>query len=146
METLIPLRGLHAYGRTHSYQPAIESAARAAEFLLDRRLFWRKRDGRLLEQFIPISFAIRFYDPLIVLQVMAEIGKIDDPRCGDALDLLEAKQLQDGGFPAEIEKARTVETWNTGASWADWVPGGKTRTNELVTVDALAVLQAAGRL
>jgi len=146
METLIPLRGLHAYGRTHRYQPAIETAVRAAEFLLERRLFWRKRDGQLLEQFLPIWFPIRFYDPIFALQVMAEIGKIDDPRCGDALDLLEAKQLQDGGFGAEIKNARTVDSRVTRGSWADWGPGGKTRTNELVTVDALAVLQAAGRL
>jgi hypothetical protein len=145
METLIPLRGLHAYGQTREYRPALQAAGRAAEFLLERRLLWRKRDGRLLEQFLPIWFPIQFYDPLFVLQVMVEIGMIDDPRCKGALDVLESKRLPDGGFPAEAKNAHTVETRTTRGSWADWGPGGKTRTNELVTVAALAVLKAAGR-
>jgi hypothetical protein len=32
------------------------------------------------------------------------------------------------------------------AELADWGPGGATRTNELVTVDTLSVLRAAGRM
>jgi hypothetical protein len=146
METLIPLRGLYAFGKRHQFQPAVKTAEGAAEFLLERQLLWRKSDSRLLEQFLPIWFPIRFYDPLFVLQVMAEVGKIGDPRCRDALDVLEAKRLPDGGFPAEVKNARTVETRTTRGSWADWGPGGKTRINELVTVDALAVLKAAGRM
>ena len=145
METLIPLRGLHAYWRVHGYQPAFGAAERAAQFLLERRLLWRKSDGRLLEQFQSIRFPIRFYDPLFALQVMAEMGKIDDPRCVDALEVLESKRLPDGGFPAEAKTARAADSLITRGSWAEWGPGGKTRTNELVTVDALVVLQAAGR-
>ena len=146
METLIPLRGLYAFGITHQDQPAVEAAERAAEFLLERRLLWRKSDGRLLEQFLPIWFPIRFYDPLFALQVMTEIGRIGDPRCRDALAVLESKRLPDRGFPAEIKNARPADTRITRGSWADWGPGGKTRTNELVTVDALLVLKAAGRI
>ena len=145
METLIPLRGLYAFGRTHRYQPALQAAGRAAEFLLERRLLWRKHNGGLLSQFLPIWFPIQFYDPLFALQVMVEIHRIDDPRCEDALDVLRSKRLPDGGFPAETKNARTVETRTTRGSWADWGPGGKTRANELVTVAALAVLRAAGR-
>jgi hypothetical protein len=114
--------------------------------LLERRLLWRKSNGRLLEQFLPIWFPIRFYDPLFALQVMTEIGKIGDPRCRDALDVLKTKRLPDGGFPAEVKNARTVETRTTRGSWANWGPSGKTRTNELITVDGLAVLQAAGTI
>ena len=146
METLIPLRGLFAYGRAHQYQPALETAVRTAEFLLDRRLLWRKSDGQPLDQFLKIWFPIQFYDPLFALKVMTEIGQVNDPRYSDALEVLETKRLPDGGFPAEIKNARTADTRITRGSWADWGPGGKTRSNELVTVDALAVLKAAGRI
>ena len=41
------------------------------------------------------------YDLLAGLKVMAEAGFIGDPRCREALDLLESKRLPGGGFPAE---------------------------------------------
>ena len=86
-------------------------------------------------------------DILFGLKVMAEAGFLDDPRCVDALDLLESKRLPDGGFPAEASYYRvTHKTGARGRSLVDW--GGVSRrcSNEWVTVDALAVLTAAGRL
>ncbi|MGZ5383331.1 MAG: hypothetical protein ACXWH0_04985 [Acidimicrobiia bacterium] len=75
-----------------------------AEFLLDRRLFWRRGDGRLLEQFIPIWFPIRFYDPLFALQVMVEISKIDDPVAATHTTCWKAKS---SGTLASGRKSRT---------------------------------------
>ena len=107
---------------------------------------WRLRDGALLERFAAIEFPIRFYDILFALLVMAEMGRIADPRCEPALDVLESKRLPDGGFPAERLTARTSERVITRGTFADWGPGGRTRANDLVTVDALRVLRAAGRV
>jgi hypothetical protein len=59
---------------------------------------------------------------------------------------LEAKRLADGGFPAEVRTARTIQMITTRGTFAQWGPTGKTRRNDLVTVDALRVLHAAGRL
>ena len=53
-----------------------------------------------------IHYPIQFYDVLFALQVMAELGRIGDPRCADALALLESKRLADGGFPLEEPNAR----------------------------------------
>jgi hypothetical protein len=146
METLIPVRGLGLWGRVHGDQRALDAAERAAEFLLQRRLLWRLRDGLPCDpRFLRIHHPIRFYDLLFALQVMAEIGKIGDPRCGDALTLLERKRLPDGGFPAEVMTARTSDEVTSRGSYADWGPGGTRRSNDLVTVDALSVLHAAGR-
>jgi len=78
---------------------------------------------------------------------MARLGKIRDPRCEEALDLLEAKRLPGGGWPAERRyyKVRPT-TFEANADYVDWGETGSRRMNEWVTVDALAVLQAAGRL
>ncbi len=70
------------------------------------------------------------------------MGKAADPRAGDALDELERRRLRDGRWPA-------------GGCW--WKPPGSTITpevvdwgrsgpNEMITLNALRVLRAAGRL
>ena len=86
------------------------------------------------------------YDILFGLKVMAEAGFIDDPRCCDALDLLESKRLPDGGFPAEKRYYQTRDLQISGFSTVNWGGASKRRSNDFVTVDALFVLKAAGRL
>ena len=78
--------------------------------MLARRLLWRIGDGTLIEpkwggRADRIHYPIQFYDVLFALQVMAELGRIGDPRCADALALLRSKQLPDGGFPLEEPNA-----------------------------------------
>ena len=74
---------------------------------------------------------------------MAEIGKIGDPRCREALELLRSKQLPDGGFPLEAKNARTVDGIASRGTFADWGPSGKRRSNPLVSVEALGALGRA---
>jgi hypothetical protein len=113
-ETLLPLRGLARYataGRDRSDQAQI-SRDRAAELLLSRRLLWRRHDGApILPDWggnpLLIQYPVRFYDLLLALLVMTEVGKVSDPRCSDALNLLEHKRLADGGFPVELRTAVT---------------------------------------
>jgi hypothetical protein len=92
-----------------------------------------------------VHYPIRFYDVLVALVVMAEMGLVRDPRCSDALDLLERKRLADGMFPVEWTNVRTVERIETRGTYADWRPLAKRKGNPLVTVDALWVLQEVGR-
>ena len=74
------------------------------------------------------------------------LGRLGDPRCREALDLLEAKRLPDGGWPAEGKfYQRPSRELTAGADYVSWGGTGRRRTNEWVTVDALAVLRAAGR-
>ena len=104
-ESLIPARGLWAYGHAHGHQPAMDAAQKVADLVLDRRLLWHRRDGTLV---VPgwggrpdrIHYPIQFYDVLFALQVMAELGRISDPRCADALALLETKRLRRRRLPA----------------------------------------------
>jgi hypothetical protein len=88
---------------------------------------------------------------LFGLKVMAEAGFIADPRCQEALDVLESKRLADGGFPAEERYYDTRDRktnkggWVTGRSLVDWGGVSKRRMNKFVSADALYVLVVAGR-
>ena len=143
METLIPMRALAAFGG----KPALVD--RAAAVLLDRRLFRRRCTGEVIRrEFLTLHYPLYWhYDVLGGLVGLAEAGKLDDPRCADALDLLESKRLADGGWPAEARYYHSVGTGLTGGgSYVDWGGVDRKRSNPWVTADALGVLTAAGRL
>jgi len=149
-ETLLPLRGLAAYARARR-RPAMKKVIdRAAEVFLERKLFKRLRDGRVMTpDFIALHHPHYWhYDVLAGLTAMVEIGKIRDPRCADALDLLESKRLADGGWPAErryytVSRATAMRS---NADSVDWGGTSRSRMNEWVTAEALTVMRAAGRL
>jgi len=149
-ETLLPLRGLARWARATGDTRAQSAARSAAEFLLTRRLLWRKRDGGLI---VPewggpvdkVHYPIRFYDVLSALVVVAEMGLAKDQRCLDALDLLERKRLANGMFPVEWTNMKRADRIESRGTYADWGPIHKRKGNPLVTVDALFVLREAGR-
>ena len=150
VETAIPARGLWAFGQRHGYEPALMAADRAAELLLSHRLLWRTDGSLLSPSWGPpverINFPLQFYDVLYALEVMAEMGRLGDPRCADALALLESKRLPDGGFPLEarnvvVSPDRIVSR----GSFAAWGPAGKSHSNPLVSLAALEVIAAADR-
>jgi len=70
------------------------------------------------------------------------MGKAGDPGASDALDELERRRLPDGRWPVG------GHWWNPPPSTitpevVDW---GRSGPNEMITLNALRVLQAAGRL
>ena len=147
-ETWLPLLGLAAYAREAKDGKAKRAVDRAAEVFLERRLFRRRSDGAVIAaDFVALHYPHYWhYDVLAGLSAVAAAGKIRDPRCREALDLLESKRLRDGGWPAErryYKVSRRALTSN--ADYVDWGGTSRTRMNEWVTVDALAVLRAAGR-
>ena len=147
-ESLIPARGLWAYGRAHDYAPALEAAQRVADLMLQRRLLWHRSDDSLI---VPdwagkpgpdrIHYPIQFFDVLFALQVMADLGRLADLGCSAALGLLESKWLPGGGFPLEAPNTVTADHVMSRGSYADWGPSGLRRCNPLVTLAALAVLR-----
>lgn len=147
-ETWIPLLGMHTYAVWKGDAAAHLAAARASEVFLSHRLYKRLSDGEVMDKnFIKLAFPPYWhYDILAGLRVMSEVGRLDDARCKDALDLLESKQLEDGGFPAEIKYYQVTDRDISGVSPVEWGPVSKTKMNEFVTVRALAVLKKAGKL
>ena len=148
MESLIPLRGLALHARITGSSQSRAAAERAAEIFLKRRLFRRQTDGAIIaDDFVALHYPCYWhYDILFGLKVMAEAGFIHDERCQEALDVLEAKRLPDGGFPAEKVYYRVTDKPLSGRARVSWGGISRTRLNEFVTADALYVLKAAGRL
>ena len=147
-ETLLALRGLAVYGQQHGSVEALAGAAKATEVFLARRMLFRRADGtRITAQFGRLHYPRYWhYDYLGGLQAMVEAGAITDDRCSAALDLLESQRLPHGGWAALSTFYTTSPGSRRSPDSVEWGDQGPGRLNEWVTVDALAVLQAAGRL
>jgi hypothetical protein len=148
METLFPMCGLAVYARESGNKHAKEAALRASEVFLSRRLFKTRSDGKVIHpEFVYLHYPLYWhYDFLGGLKAMAEVGLLHDRRCVDALDLLEKKELPDGGWPAEKRYYKVASEIALHADNVDWGGTGKNKMNDWVTTDALLVLNAAGRI
>ena len=146
-ETLIPLRALAFFAQRRSSANVRHAAECATEVFLSRGLYRRRSDGLpLAERFLQLAYPRYWhYDILFGLTVLAEAGYLDDPRSHEALDLLEAKRLPDGGFPAEKRYYRSA-TARSNASLVEWGGTSGRRSNDWVSADALAVISSAKRL
>lgn len=148
-ESLLPLRALVVHARVRRSEKAREAAERCAEFFLKRHLYKRLSNGRVMDRrFILLHFPRYWhYDVLGGLMALWEGGWLDDPRCGDALDLIESRQLPGGGWTADVNFYRhTRASAPSSRSLVAWGPAGKKARNDFVTVDALTVLHAARRV
>jgi len=147
-ESLLPLRGLAFYREITGNNQAQQAVERAAEIFLKRHLYKRLSDGGSMnDQFTRLRYPNYWrYNILAGLIVLSEAGFLHDPRCGEALDLLESKQLPDGGWPAEDRFYQTTKKDISGYSQVNWGGVSKRNMNPWVTCDALTVLHRAGRI
>ncbi|MBA3728888.1 MAG: hypothetical protein H0W94_06790, partial [Actinobacteria bacterium] len=143
-ETLRTTWGLAAYARSTGDADALACARRAAEFFLRHRLFRSERSGEVGD---PKWLRLRYppywhYDVLQACSVLAEVVGLSDPRAADALDVVESKRLPEGPWGVE---GFWWESRGTGRlqEVVDW---GRRGPNEMVTLNALRVLRAAGRV
>ena len=147
VETVLGLRGLAAWARATGDETAARTIEPGVELLLDHHLLYHRNGDVIVPTWGPrahkIGFPIRFFDVLLVLELMADVGRVNDPRCERALELLSSKRTTDGGFPMEVRRALTADEIGSNCTFARWGPGGKTRTNPWVTIRALRVLRAA---
>ena len=80
------------------------------------------------------------YDILQALVVLSRLGLAKDARAADALDELEQQRQPDGRWKVRLQWWRP--SGSTGQEVVDW---GRSGPNEMVTLNALRVLRAAGR-
>src|SRR5256885_13416078 len=131
--------GLALYAERTKDPRARDAAMRAAEVFLSRQLFLERHSGRVMNpEFVRLHYPLYYgYDILGGLKAMAEIGRIDDPRCEKALDLLEEKQLPGGGWAAERRLYAVSSSVKTRAEDVDWGGGRPRGMNEWGTADRL---------
>lgn len=144
-ETVSTAWGLHEYAKATGHPAAAAAADRAVELFLDHRLLYRLGTDRVINQrWLQLRYPSYWrYDILRVLLLLTRMGKVGDPRAGAALDELERRRLPDGRW------APDGQWWQPPGSRitpevVDWGQAGE--ANEMVTLDALRVLRAAGRL
>ena len=148
METLTPMRALARYSEETGATRAHRAALRAAEVFLERGLFRRRSDKRVMRpDFLRFHYPLYWhYDLLGGLKGMSEVGCATDPRCREALDWLEGRELRQGGWPVEARYYRVSSEYRAGCEFVDWGAPSPNRRNDWVTTDALYVLRSAGRL
>lgn len=143
-ESLSTAWGLHEYAEATGEREVAQAARRAAELFLEHRVFRRLRTGEVIDRrWLRLRYPSYWhYELLPALLLLARMGLLRDSRAGDALDELEARRLPDGRWPAQ------GRWWKPAApstpEVVDW--GASDEPNRMVTLDALRVLHAAGRL
>jgi hypothetical protein len=83
------------------------------------------------------------YDAPRALTILSRMGLVRDPRASEALDLLAGRRREDGTWTAVKPWWRPPGSPGSNVEVVDW---GRKGPSELVTLDALRVLRAAGRL
>jgi hypothetical protein len=143
-ESLIPAWGLYEYAKATGDPAALQAATRAAELFLEHRLFRSVRTGEVIAPawLVPRYPPYWHYDILQALLVLARMGKVRDPRAGAALDELERRRRPDGRWAAGSAWWKPPGSGTVTPEAVDW---GRSGPNEMLTLNALRVLRAAGR-
>ena len=102
--TINILEGLLAYERaTGGSVESIAARRRGEEYLLERKLFRRRRTGEIVNtDWLQISFPTRWhYDVVRALDYFRSVGEAPDSRMAEAIELLRTKRQSDGAWLLE---------------------------------------------
>jgi hypothetical protein len=143
-ESCPPMWGLHEYASATGAEWARDAALRAAEMFLEKRLFRSLRTGEVLRStYLELHYPPYWhYDILQGLLVLSRLDVVRDPRAADALDELERRRLPDGRWRPSAYWWSRPGSSGSNVEAVDWGRGGP---SEMLTLNALRVLRAAGR-
>jgi hypothetical protein len=129
----------------HGEPSAKESAERTAELFLEHRLFRALETGEPIHASWLVAHYPPFwhYDVLQVLLILSRMGKADDSRAAEGIDLLLGLQRADGCWSKGPSWWRAPGSAGNNVEVVDW---GRRGPSEMITLNALRVLRAAGRL
>jgi len=142
-ESLPPAWGLYQYSRATGAAWAADAAHRTADLFLEHRLFRSLRTGEVINKtWLVLHYPPYWhYDILQALLVLGRLGRLDDERAGDALDVLLQRRRPDGRWQAGGRWWKPPDSM-TYPEVVDW--GGR-GPNEMITLNALRVLRMANR-
>jgi hypothetical protein len=112
---------------------------------LSHRLFRSLSDGEVIDRrWLALHYPPYWhYDVLQALLILSRLGKARDPRVADALELLVRRRRADGRWQPGGCWWRPPGS-RTGAGPVEVVDWGRSGPNEMLTLNALRVLKAAG--
>jgi hypothetical protein len=150
MESCLPLRAMAFYGESRKGHSVFQAIQRVCELFLSHELFKRSSDGSVIsEEFLRLRYPRYWhYDILAGLVAMGEAGRLNDKRCGPALQQLMSLLKPSIGFRSEGRYYQLLHPDTSGYSLVDWNAGrkGKLQMNEFITVEAFTILRKAGML
>jgi len=143
-ESLAPMWGLHEYAVATGAGWARAAAERTSELFLEHRLFRSLGSGDVIDtRWLALHHPPYWhYDVLQALLILGRLGKLPDPRAEDALDLIAAARRSDGRWWPDAYWWKPPGS-SVHAEAVDW---GRRTASEPITLNALRVLRAAGRL
>jgi len=143
-ESLRPLWGLLQYHRATGDAAALAAAERTTDFFLRHRLFRSERTGEVINPaWLKLHYPLYWhYDILQCLVILTLAGRALDPRAQEALGIVEGKRLPAGVWKVEGCEWAAPGTRPSQVEVVDW---GRRGPNEMITLNALRVLKAAGR-
>ncbi|HYM67564.1 MAG TPA: hypothetical protein VEW68_09750 [Patescibacteria group bacterium] len=137
-ESLAPIFGLAEFHRATGDAAALRAARRTGELLLEHRLYRSSTTGGVIDsEWRHIHWPHYWhYDFFHGLRALERLGLLNDPRAGEARELLASLRRGDGTWAAGGRRYWRRGGTGTGVeavSWAD--------AHEIVTPIALAMLQ-----
>ncbi len=145
-ESLSTLWGLTIYEKETGGRQVSNAVERASELFLRHRLFRSHRSGKVVNfQWLKLHYPLYWhYDVLQALNVLSLSRRLSDPRVSEALDIVERKRTREGFWIAEGFYWHPVTGVRSGSTEVvDW---GRKGPNQMITLNALRVLKASGRL
>ena len=120
-ESLAPIWGLFEYHRATGDRRALKGANRTVDLLLEHRMFRTLTTGEPIHpEWTKAHWPPYWhYDFFHGLRAVAMVGKLDDPRAGDALDLLRSMRRPDGTWAANGRRYWRKQG-GTGVEVVDW--------------------------
>jgi hypothetical protein len=160
-ESLSTLWGLVEYTNATGDKQARESADKTAEFFLRHQIFrscktdkvrqpetFHSQVHRVVHPFTDLHYPLYWhYDILQALIILQRAGKLEDRRTKDAIDLVQSKRGGDGrwrpeGYYWSLKGKTRAKLAVSNVEVIDW---GRNGPNEMITLNALRILKAAGR-
>jgi len=151
-ESLSPLWGLVEFEKAAGEEalPGLANAVqRGAEFFLCHHLFRSDSTGQEIDpQWLKLHYPLYWhYDILQALLILSRRSPLDEPRLQEAINLVEAKRARDGCWhPEGYYWKLPTPSGRAAGSQMEVVDWGRIGPNMMLTLNALRVLKAAGRL
>jgi hypothetical protein len=151
-ESLATLWGLIEYSKATGDSEASQAAERATELFLEHQLFRSTSSGDVINQeWLKLHYPLYWhYDILQALVILSRRELLSDPRAKEALDIIESKRDKQGLWRSEGYFWRPLTSTGSASGGdaprnevVDW---GRRGPNEMITLNALRVLRASGRL